>query len=125
MADDVINQENVEQAAPTPAPSDHQPPALRDLAERARTYADAASSANTRKAYAADWKHFAGWCRREGLDADAGPSKTQIVIIMQAPCDHARRFHRADHHLCLLPIGPVFCDMRDLCRRTIRRLQPA
>ncbi|MBJ2153071.1 MULTISPECIES: site-specific integrase [Paracoccaceae] len=69
MADDVINQENVEQAAPTPAPSDHQPPALRDLAERARTYADAASSANTRKAYAADWKHFAGWCRREGLKA--------------------------------------------------------
>lgn len=41
------------------------PPALRDLAERACGYAEAASSANTRKAYAADWKHFAGWCRRK------------------------------------------------------------
>ena len=54
---------------PSPAPPEHQPPALRDLAERARGYAEAASSANTRKAYAADWKHFAGWCRREGLEA--------------------------------------------------------
>ena len=57
------------EAAHPPAPSDHQPPALRDLAERARGYAEAASSANTRRAYAADWKHFAAWCRREGLDA--------------------------------------------------------
>ncbi|MDR0810506.1 MAG: tyrosine-type recombinase/integrase [Gemmobacter sp.] len=48
---------------------EHQPPALRDLAERARGYAEAASLANTRRAYAADWKHFAGWCRREGLEA--------------------------------------------------------
>ncbi|WP_112310398.1 tyrosine-type recombinase/integrase [Pseudogemmobacter bohemicus] len=55
-------------AAPSPAAAGHQPPALRDLAERARTYAEAASAANTRKAYAADWTHFSGWCRREGLD---------------------------------------------------------
>ena len=54
---------------PSPAPPKHQPPALRDLAERARGYAEAASSANTRRAYASDWKHFAGWCRREALDA--------------------------------------------------------
>ncbi|NPD14694.1 tyrosine-type recombinase/integrase [Xinfangfangia sp. D13-10-4-6] len=47
---------------------EHQPPALRDLAERARGYAEAASSANTRKAYAADWRHFSAWCRREELD---------------------------------------------------------
>ena len=38
---------------------------LRDLAERARGYAEAASSANTRRAYAADWTHHAAWCRRE------------------------------------------------------------
>ena len=69
MADDVINQESAGPKAPSPALPDHQPPALRDLAERARGYAEAASSANTRKAYAADWKLFAGWCRREGLDA--------------------------------------------------------
>ncbi|MEO9338606.1 site-specific integrase [Mesorhizobium sp. SB112] len=38
------------------------------LADRARDYVEAASSANTRRAYAADWKHFAGWCRRQSLD---------------------------------------------------------
>ena len=60
---------DAKQGAPSPSPLEHQPPALRVLAERARGYAEAASSTNTRKAYAADWKHFAGWCRREGLDA--------------------------------------------------------
>ncbi|MFT3687920.1 tyrosine-type recombinase/integrase [Paenirhodobacter sp.] len=43
-------------------------PALNDLAARARAYAEAANSDNTRRAYAADWRHFTGWCRREGLD---------------------------------------------------------
>jgi len=43
------------------------PAHLRDLTERARGYVEAASSANTRRAYAADWKHFAAWCRRQGL----------------------------------------------------------
>jgi integrase len=40
---------------------------LAPLVERARGYVEASSSANTRRAYAADWKHFAGWCRRQGL----------------------------------------------------------
>jgi hypothetical protein len=37
---------------------------LRDLRDRAREYVEAASSTNTRRAYAADWKHFTAWCRR-------------------------------------------------------------
>ncbi len=45
----------------------HVPGHLEDLALRARGYVEAASSANTRRAYAADWKHFSGWCRRQGL----------------------------------------------------------
>lgn len=40
---------------------------LERLADRARDYVEAASSANTRRAYAADWKHFAAWCRRQGV----------------------------------------------------------
>jgi integrase len=40
---------------------------LARLADRARDYVAAASSANTRKAYAADWKHFSAWCRRSNL----------------------------------------------------------
>ncbi|MBX4910907.1 MULTISPECIES: site-specific integrase [Rhizobium] len=44
------------------------PAHLEQLADRARGYVEAASSANTRKAYASDWKHFSGWCRRQGLE---------------------------------------------------------
>ena len=40
---------------------------MKQLADRARGYVEAASSANTRKAYASDWKHFTAWCRRQGL----------------------------------------------------------
>ncbi|MGR6432791.1 tyrosine-type recombinase/integrase [Rhizobium sp. PAMB 3174] len=40
---------------------------LAPLVERARGYVEASSSANTRRAYTADWKHFSGWCRRQGL----------------------------------------------------------
>jgi integrase len=43
------------------------PAHLRDLTDRARTYVEAASSANTRRAYASDWKHFSAWCRRQNL----------------------------------------------------------
>ncbi|NTI32872.1 MULTISPECIES: site-specific integrase [Rhizobium/Agrobacterium group] len=43
------------------------PAHLANLADRARGYVAAASSANTRKAYAADWKHFSAWCRRSNL----------------------------------------------------------
>ncbi len=53
---------------PPPAVTGSPPPAhLADLADRARAYVEAASSANTRRAYRADWKHFSGWCRRQGL----------------------------------------------------------
>ncbi|MXN48727.1 tyrosine-type recombinase/integrase [Shinella kummerowiae] len=43
------------------------PAHLQDLTERARGYVEAASSANTRRAYAADWKHFSAWCRRQNF----------------------------------------------------------
>lgn len=43
------------------------PAHLQVLAERARGYVEAASSTNTRKAYASDWKHFAAWCRRQNF----------------------------------------------------------
>jgi integrase len=44
------------------------PAHLERLADRARGYIEAASSANTRRAYASDWKHFSAWCRRQGLE---------------------------------------------------------
>ncbi len=52
---------------PSSVGKDETPAHLANLADRARGYVAAASSANTRKAYAADWKHFSAWCRRSNL----------------------------------------------------------
>ncbi|NTC17478.1 tyrosine-type recombinase/integrase [Agrobacterium tumefaciens] len=52
---------------PSLAVQDQTPAHLASLADRARGYVEAASSANTRKAYASDWKHFTAWCRRSNL----------------------------------------------------------
>lgn len=49
---------------PAPGLSAH----LETLADHARKYVEAGSSANTRRAYAADWKHFCAWARRQGLE---------------------------------------------------------
>ncbi|MDA8586539.1 tyrosine-type recombinase/integrase [Rhodobacteraceae bacterium] len=38
------------------------------LVDQARDYAASATAENTNKAYKADWKHFASWCRRKGID---------------------------------------------------------
>lgn len=63
---------------PLPAVATPRLPAHLDaLAGRARDYLEAASSANTRRAYAADWKHFASWCRRQGVEMF--PPDPQIV----------------------------------------------
>jgi integrase len=56
---------------PLPVPAngaERLPGHLEKLAGRARDYVEAASSANTRRAYAADWKHFTSWCRRQGFE---------------------------------------------------------
>lgn len=56
-----------ESPLPSLAAQDQTPAHLASLADSARGYVEAASSANTRKAYASDWKHFAAWCRRSNL----------------------------------------------------------
>jgi len=60
------------------------PAHLEDLAGRARIYVEAASSANTRRAYAADWKHFNAWCRRQGLAVL--PPDPQVVGLYITAC---------------------------------------
>jgi integrase len=54
------------------------------LTEPARGYVGAATSANTRRAYASDWKHFAAWCRRQNLLPL--PPEPQIVGLYIAAC---------------------------------------
>jgi integrase len=60
------------------------PAHLADLADRARGYVEAASSANTRRAYAADWKHFCAWCRRQNVSAL--PPDPQTVGLYITAC---------------------------------------
>ncbi|WP_117193402.1 site-specific integrase, partial [Rhizobium terrae] len=60
------------------------PAHLESLADRARGYVEAASSANTRRAYAADWKHFAAWCRRQNLSPL--PPDPQLVGLYITAC---------------------------------------
>lgn len=60
------------------------PAHLERLADRARDYVEAASSANTRRAYAADWKHFCAWARRQHLDVL--PPDPQVVGLYITAC---------------------------------------
>ena len=54
---------------PVPAPETSRLPGhLEELAGRARDYVEAGSCANTRRAYASDWRHFSSWCRRKGIE---------------------------------------------------------
>ncbi|MBA9036722.1 hypothetical protein HNR29_007310, partial [Rhizobium leguminosarum] len=72
MAEETI----VDEGLPQTTPSSPLPGHLQDLTDRARGYVEAASSANTRKAYASDWKHFSAWCRRSNLSPLPSPPLT-------------------------------------------------
>jgi len=50
------------------------------LVDTARDYAKASTAENTNKAYAADWKHFARWCRRHGADPLSEPCPNPELI---------------------------------------------
>ena len=51
------------------------------LVETARDYAVASTAENTSKAYAADWKHFARWCRMKGAEP-LPPSPEMIGLYL-------------------------------------------
>ena len=51
------------------------------LVDTARDYARASTAENTNKAYAADWKHFARWCRLKGTDP-LPPSPEMIGLYL-------------------------------------------
>jgi integrase len=63
MSDDTDAENDLPDIVPSPTMPVH----LQNLTDRARLYVEAASSSNTRKAYASDWKHFSAWCRRSNL----------------------------------------------------------
>ena len=51
------------------------------LVDTARDYAKASTAENTNKAYAADWKHFARWCRQKGAEP-LPPSSEMIGLYL-------------------------------------------
>ncbi|MEI9425996.1 tyrosine-type recombinase/integrase [Mesorhizobium sp. Cs1299R1N1] len=60
------------------------PARLEALVETATAYANAASSENTRHAYAKDWRHFTAWCRREGFEPL--PPFSQVIGLYISAC---------------------------------------
>jgi integrase len=76
-------------------PSVGKPPAhLARLADRARDYAKASSSANTRRAYASDWRHFESWCRRTGVEPRPDPQTVGLWLADCAEADSVRTIER-------------------------------
>ncbi len=60
--------------------------ALAEIVERARDYAGAARSANTRRAYRADWADFTAWCQIHGVTAlPATPQTVVLYLTALAP----------------------------------------
>jgi len=57
---------------------------LEHLASQARAYVEASSSANTRRAYLADWRHFAKWCQRQNLAPL--PPQPEVVGLYITAC---------------------------------------
>src|SRR5208282_404095 len=60
------------------------PARLAPLAEAARDYARAATSPNTNRAYAADWRHYCAWAWRQNLPAL--PPDPQVLGLYIAAC---------------------------------------
>jgi integrase len=74
---------------------DRHPPAhLTRLADQARDYAKASTSANTQRAYASDWRHFESWCRRNLVDPRPDPQTVGLYITACADKSSVRTIER-------------------------------
>jgi integrase len=60
------------------------PAGFEKLAETAREYARGAKAQNTKRAYAADWRHYTLWCARHGVDTL--PPQPQKIGLYLAAC---------------------------------------
>ena len=78
------------------------PARLEPLAETARDYSRAATSQNTNRAYAADWRHYCAWARRQNLEPL--PPDPQVLGLYIAACASGA-------------VGPSACSVRTIERR--------
>ncbi len=83
------------------------PSALSGLADQARTYARHARAQNTRRAYESDWRRFASWCRRRGLEAEEpNPETVGLYLAAGAAGEKSRRGFSAP------PVSPATLERR-------------
>ncbi len=97
------------------------PSTLPAIVEKARAYGEAAKAPNTRRAYAADWHHFASWCDGHGLSSlPASPGTIAAYLTAHAEAlkvsTLGRRLAaiRAAHQHARLPLdltGQAFKDV--------------
>jgi site-specific recombinase XerD len=71
-----------------------QPAHLERLADQARAYAKASSSANTQRAYASDWRHFESWCRRTSVEPRPDPQTIGLYLAACAEASSVRTIER-------------------------------
>lgn len=74
----------MEMGAAAAHPTPRVPARLDALIETATAYAKAASSENTRTAYAKDFAHYSSWCRRTGFDPL--PPNAQTIGLYISAC---------------------------------------
>ena len=55
-----------------------------EIAEKAKAYAAAAQSENTRKAYISDWATFADWCAVQGVEALPATAATVTAFLIDS-----------------------------------------
>ena len=81
------------QTAPARSGRASLPSRLEPLVETARTYARAATAANTSRAYAADWRDYLNWRARTGLNARAlaDPETVGLYLAALASGEGTRR----------------------------------
>ena len=70
---------------PARATAPETPPPLAALGAQARDYLEQAKAANTRRAYAADWRTFTRWCAGHGVAALPASPETIVLFLV----DHA------------------------------------
>ena len=80
--------------SPLPDATPGLPRHLEQLADRARDYIKASSAENTRRAYAADWRHYSAWCRRQALDPL--PPDVQTIGLYITACAAGQAGPKAD-----------------------------
>jgi len=97
------------------------PSTLPAIVEKARAYGEAAKAPNTRRAYAADWRHFAEWCGSHGLS----PLPASPGTIAAYLTDHAEALKvstlgrrlaaiRAAHQHAAMPLDLTAQAFRDV-----------